>query len=454
MDMAGPFNNHVSCIARPGDAPACSLGRGSLVTRSEFESAVKDALRHYTQADLLAGNALLHARLITRSPAGAATPKILRALLAETAKTLFAGERDQRLYRILDLTYLNPAPKQEAAADRLGLSFSTYRRHLTAGVDRLIEWLWQQEQEAPGTEAVPEQASAAEETAAPLQRPRLSIVLLPFLNLSRDPSVDYLVDGVVDSLITDLSRALPGSFVISRSTAFTYKGQQVAIRQVGEELGVRYVLEGSVRVEPDRVRVNVQLIDAITDEHLWAERFDKERKDILEVQDEIVARLSRSVGIEMVRTEAKRGSANNSGEVVDLVMRARAQSNDIKRRENAARAVGLFRQALDLDPDNVDALAGIAALCSYQVLNLYRLDERDALLNEAEVFLSRATALAPDHAGVLKARAFLLRARGRFADAVIATETVITRNPGEPLFYKEMGLNKLYLGETREAAEG
>src|SRR6267142_3986688 len=158
---------------------------------------------------------------------------------------------------------------------------------------------------------------------------------LPFLNLSQDPSVDYLVDGVVDSLITDLSRALPGSFVISRSTAFTYKGRQVAIRQVGEELGVRYVLEGSVRVEPDRVRVNVQLIDAITDEHLWAERFDKERKDILEVQDGIVARLSRRVGIEIVRTEAARGSASNSGDAVDLVMRARAQSNDIKRRENA-----------------------------------------------------------------------------------------------------------------------
>ena len=96
----------MSCIARPGDAPACSLGRGSLLTRPEFESAVKDALRHYTQADLLAGNALLHARLATRSTAGIATPQVLRALLAETAKTLFAGERDQRLYRILDLTYL------------------------------------------------------------------------------------------------------------------------------------------------------------------------------------------------------------------------------------------------------------------------------------------------------------------------------------------------------------
>ena len=97
---------------------------------------------------------------------------------------------------------------------------------------------------------------------------------------------------------------------------------------------------------------------------------------------EIAKSLARSVGIEMVRTEAERGSASNSGEVVDLVMRARAQSNDIKRRENAARAVELFRQALDLDPDNVDALAGIAALCSYQVVNLYRLAERDARKSE------------------------------------------------------------------------
>ena len=428
-----------------------------MLTRSDFESAVKDALRHFTQVDLLAGNPLLNSWQLARSGGGAPSPQALRTLLAETAKTLFASERDQRLYRVLDLTYLNPASKQEAAADRLGLSFSTYRRYLAAGVDRLTEWLWQQEQKAPRVETIAEQATGSatvgEEPSVLSQRPRLSIVILPFLNLSQDPGEEYLVDGIGDSLITDLSRALPGSFVISRSTAFTYKGRQMAIRQLGRELGVRYVLDGSVLAEARRVRVNVQLIDAVTDEHLWAERFDKERKDILEVQDEIVARLSRTVGIELVRTEAARGSGSNSGDAVDLVMRARAQANDIKRPENASRAVDLFRQALELDPDNVDALAGISALCSYQVVNLYRLDQRDALLDEAEVFLSRAAALAPDHAGVLKARAFLLRARGRLVDAVIASEAVIAHNPGEPVFYKEMGLNKLYLGETEEAVE-
>jgi adenylate cyclase len=427
------------------------------LTRSEFDSAVKDALRHYTQPDLLARNPLLGARLLAHGAQGPPIPQTLRSLLAETAKNLFSGEHDQRVYRVIELTYFTPAPKQEAAAGRLGLSFSTYRRHLAAGVDRLVEWLWQQEQyavQAEATAAAPIHRDSKSSAAASSTRRRLSLVILPFLNLSGDPSVDYLVDGIVDSLITDLSGGLPGSFITSRSTAFTYKGRSVAIRQVGEELGVRYVLEGSVLAEPSRVRVNVQLIDAETDEHLWAERFDKERRDILEVQDEIVGRLSRSVGFELVRTEAARSNRSRSGsDAVDLVMRARFLVNDVKRRENAAEAIDLFRRALELDPDCVDAMLGIALARVYQVINLYRLDGREALLNEAEQMMNRAMALSPDHFVVLKARGLLLRARGRFAEAIVATEALIARNPAEPTAYKEIGLNKLYLGATRESVE-
>jgi TolB-like protein len=182
--------------------------------------------------------------------------------------------------------------------------------------------------------------------------------------------VDYVVDGIVDNLITDLATHLPGSFIISRSTAFAYKGRSAAIRQVGKELGVRYVLEGAVSAGPSHLRVSVQLINAETDEHLWAERFDKERRDIRQLQEEIVGRLSRSVGIEMVRTEAVRGNAAGIPDAVDLVMRARAQTNEIKRAENVTRVVELFRQALKSDPDNVDALVGIATMCTYQVLNM------------------------------------------------------------------------------------
>jgi TolB-like protein/Flp pilus assembly protein TadD len=429
----------------------------AVLTRSDFESAVKDALRHYTRTDLLAGNALLRTQLLTRGGPGAATPHGLKALLVETAKTLFTSERDQRLYRVLDLTYLNPAPKQEAAAGRLGLSFSTYRRHLTASVDRLIEWLWQQEQEPlkqnSAAAQLPGSVTDTVDTASSATRPRLSIVILPFLNLSGDATVEYIVDGIVDSLITDMSSRLTGSFIISRSTAFTYKGRSVAIRQVGEELGVRYVLEGSVLAGPSRVRVNVQLIDAETDEHLWAERFDKERRNILQVQDEIVGRLSRSVGFQMVRTEAARPSRTGGSDAIDLVMRARTLVNYVKRNENTEEAIDLFRQALELDPDCVDAMVGIALARIYQVINLYRLEGRDELLDEAEEMVTRAMARAPDHFTMLKTRGLLLRARGRFPEAIVATEALITRNPGEPTAYKEMGLNKLYLGATREAVE-
>jgi adenylate cyclase len=435
------------------------LGRVPLLTRSDFETAVKDALRHYTQADLLAGNLLLYSRLLTRSESSVSTPQSLRSLLEATAKTLFASERDQRLYRVLDLTYFNPAPKQEAAADRLGLSFSTYRRHLISGVDRLVAWLWQQEQAIPEAEApaanTPDQILDPVEAVPLRARPHLSIVVLPFLNLSGDTSTDYLVDGIVDSLITDLSTWLTGSFVISRSTAFTYKGRSVPVRQIGEELGVRYALEGSVLLSPDRVRINVQLIDALRDEHLWAERFDKERREILQVQDEIVARLTRSVGIRLIREEGGRRRPDRSGwDAVDLVMRARALvTGGGASKEQTVEAIDLFRRALEHDLDCVDAMVGIALARVYQVVNLYRLEDKDALLNEAEEMISAAAARAPEHQVMLKARGLLLRARGRFAEAITASETLIAHNPAEPTAYKELGLNKLYLGATREAAE-
>ena len=429
------------------------------MTRSEFESAVKHALRHYPQADLLATNPLLYSQLLTRSGPSASTPQSLRTLLTDTAKTLFAVGRDQRLYRVLDLTYFNPAPKQEAAAERLGVSFSSFRRHLTTGVDRLVEWLWQQEQAVPEAEVsaaqIPGQIPAPPEAVSASARPHLSIVILPFLNLSGDASADYLVDGIVDSLITDLSTWLTGSFVISRSTAFTYKGRVVTVRQVGEELGVRYVLEGSVLLSSDRVRINVQLIDAVRDEHLWAERFDKERREILQVQDEIVARLTRSVGIRLIRDEGARRSPNRSGwEAVDLVMRARALvTGGGANEEHTAEAIDLFRRALEHEPDCVDAMVGIALARVYQVVNLYRLEAKEALLEEAEGMRTEAAARAPDHQVMLKARGLLLRARGRFAEAITASESLIARNPAEPTAYKEIGLNKLYLGAAHEAAE-
>ena len=135
--------------------------------------------------------------------------------------------------------------------------------------------------------------------------PRLSIVVLPFANIGGDPEQEHFVDGVTESLTTDLSR-IRGSFVIGRNTAFTYKGKHVDLKQIGSELNVRYVLEGSVQRGGNRMRVNVQLIDAETSNHLWAERFDKPLADLFDMQDEIVARLAGALNAQLVAAEARR----------------------------------------------------------------------------------------------------------------------------------------------------
>jgi TolB-like protein len=149
-------------------------------------------------------------------------------------------------------------------------------------------------------------------TAPTLAEPaRLSIVVLPFTNLSNDPSQDYFADGVTENLTTELSR-LHDSFVIARNTAFSFKGKSVDAREIGKELGVRYVLEGSVQRDGTRERVNAQLIDAGSGAHLWADRFEEDVADLFKLQDQVVARLANSLGYELVKSEAEKGARSKS----------------------------------------------------------------------------------------------------------------------------------------------
>jgi adenylate cyclase len=152
--------------------------------------------------------------------------------------------------------------------------------------------------------------------------PRLSIVVLPFANLSSDPDQEYFADGITDDLTTDLAR-ISGSFVIARNTAFTYRGKAVDVKQIGRELGVRYVLEGSVRRASDQVRVNVQLIDAESGAHVWADRFDTDRRDIVEAQSEITGRLAWALNMELVKDAGRRIEQEKAVDLDarDLVMR-------------------------------------------------------------------------------------------------------------------------------------
>ena len=172
--------------------------------------------------------------------------------------------------------------------------------------------------------------------------PRLSIVVLPFTNISDDPEQQYFADGITEDLTTDLSR-LPHLSVISRNTAFTYRNKQIDTRQIGLELGARYVLQGSVRRSGNQVRVSAQLVDAATDTHLWAERFDGETGDLFGLQNEITGRIASELNIELIAAEAARPTDNP--EALDYIFRGRAVRLRPNSRDVYAQAVRLFERA-------------------------------------------------------------------------------------------------------------
>jgi TolB-like protein/cytochrome c-type biogenesis protein CcmH/NrfG len=287
-----------------------------------------------------------------------------------------------------------------------------------------------------------------------LERPsQLSIIVLPFLNVRGDPTFDYIADGITESLITDISRALPGSFVVSRATSFIYRDRTIDARRIGHEVGVRYVLGGSVLLDEDLARINVELIDTFTDGQLWSDRFDKERSNMLSAQDEIVARLSRSVGLQVIDAEAKRSVKSKSAEAIDFVMRGWAVMNRPSTKDTLIQARALFEQALSVDSQNVDALAQVATILVFEVVNCYYEDGRAERLARADALLADVLARDPNHIAALRARASLLRARGSLREAIAGAAAAIACNPGEPRAYNEMGLSWLYLGELEQAIE-
>jgi TolB-like protein/class 3 adenylate cyclase/tetratricopeptide (TPR) repeat protein len=251
------------------------------------------------------------------------------------------------------------------------------------------------------------------------EAPRLSIVVLPFNNLSGDPSQDYLADGIAEDLTTDLSR-IAGSFVISRNTAFTFKGKPIDVRQVGRELGVRYVLEGSARRMGPTVRVNAQLIDARTGAHLWAEQFDVDHSTLTTAHDNfgITNRLARTLSVELVNAEGRRAPRANP-DAVDLTMRGWSLLNGGPNRDEVLRSVALFDDALRIDPDNSQANAGLAQALS--IIYRSRWDpERAKVLARADEAATRAISVAPDSAQAQTVKAEVLGLAGRY-DAALAT---------------------------------
>ena len=281
------------------------------------------------------------------------------------------------------------------------------------------------------------------------EAPRLSIVVLPFSNLSGDPSQDYFADGVTEDLTTDLSR-LAGSFVISRNTAFTFKGKAVDARQLGRELKVRYVLEGSVRRMARTVRVNAQLIDAGTGAHLWAEQMDVDQGTLATSQDNfgIASRLAKTLSVELVNVEGRRAPQANP-DAVDLTMRGWSILNAAPQQDEAKKSVTVFEDALRIDPDNSQARVGLAHALT--LIHRNRWDpERALILARADEAVTRAIALSPNYAHAHYVKAEVLALSGRFDAALATYDRAIALDPNHAAAYVARGRSLIAIGRAAE----
>ena len=295
-------------------------------------------------------------------------------------------------------------------------------------------------------------AAAAARNGIPASR--FSIVVLPFANLGGDPEQEYFVDGVTESLTTDLSR-MSGAFVIARSTAFTYKGKAVDVKQIGRELGVRYLLEGSVQRGGDRIRINVQLVDAESGAHLWAERFDRNRVNLFEMQDEIVAHLARTLDAELTAAEARRAERSHSAnlDALDLSFRGWAAYNRGHSLGDLLEAARFFDQALMLDHQNVGPLAGLALAKLSPYSGIHTKEERAIHYAAAEAAAAKAVAVAPNNACAHRALGWAYTLTDRAALGIARFERAIALDRNHAPAYGGIGWAKILLGRAEEAED-
>jgi len=271
---------------------------------------------------------------------------------------------------------------------------------------------------------------------------------LPFANIGGGAEQEYFVDGVTESLTTDLSH-IRGSFVIGRNTAYTYKGKAVDLKAIGRELNVRYVLEGSVQRGGNRMRVNVQLIDAETGNHLWAERFDKSLADLFDMQDEIVARLAGALNTELVAAEARRAERTPTPDSMDLYFQGLDWLNRGTTPDNVRNARGFYERALSADPNNVDALIGLARADLREATN-YFVNDPAAALAAAEAKLKKALSSVPDHARghMTLGAVYMFTRRAAEGMAECQHALMLDRNLAEA--HAIIGIGKINIGRPEE----
>src|ERR1700722_85500 len=285
--------------------------------------------------------------------------------------------------------------------------------------------------------------------------PRLSIVVLPFENLSGDKEQDYFADGITDDLTTDLSH-LGGSFVIARNTAFTYKGKPADVKQIGRELGVRYLLEGSVRRIGENVEINAQLISTETGAHVWADRFEGDRSKLGQLQVEFVSRLANSLGVELVRAEALRSMRErpNNPDADDLAMRAAAIANTTGDSKTINKdVIELNERPLALDPQNEGAMVSLSFALNDRAGNLWSEDPA-ADTARAEKLADSALALQPDDAWAHNAKAQVFFTKRQWKTAIAQAEAALADDPNNAAAHANLSFWNMFLGHSDEGFAG
>ena len=306
---------------------------------------------------------------------------------------------------------------------------------------------WRAAQQAATTRPASQQPHLVQ--PAPVQaadaRPA-SIVVLPFANLSNDPEQQYFADGITGNLTTELSR-IPDMFVISRNTAFTFRNKPIDTKQIGRELGVRYMLEGDVQRSGSQIRVTAKLIDAEADTHLWAERFAGGSDDLFALQDEITSRIAAALDLELVNAEASRPTERP--DTRDYIFRGRAERLKPPSRENRAEAIRLFEEALLLDPNSAVAQSWLAIALTARALNSMA-ETASADITRAEQLAEQASAALPRSTTAHFAKAQVLRAQHRYSEAAPEYETVIALNRNWAHAYSHLGWCRFMTGAIAE----
>jgi adenylate cyclase len=281
--------------------------------------------------------------------------------------------------------------------------------------------------------------------------PRMSLVVLPFQNLDGDTADDYLADAIGNELTTDLSR-LSGAFVIARESALSYKGKHADIRQVGQELQVRYAVEGSVRRLGDVLRVNARLVSTETGAQIWGERFEEPIRDLAGGQEAIVRHIAPSLGYAVADVESARSLRDRptDPDAFDLMLRARSIRNQVETGPRLDQLEALYKQALELDPSSVGAMMLLYGVYYGRRIDLGYWPSAEMQAHAAEL-LARAQALAPSHPSVLIAMMRRLIMESRWPELLAASQRLIDADPNQPYGYANLARAKMFTGKAEEA---